>query len=115
MQSGFLNQDQDLTILQRLEISQMHLSYHEVQPSQQLIQDALEAANLSINLTGRLSQYDASQYLTNALLKSYYLTGALGKRTRFQQQELAQLTLDVQSSKQAAIMPSCSQKDLPKV
>lgn len=91
LQSKFIEQDQNLSILAQLEISQMHLSYHEVQPSHQLIQAALEAANLSLNLTG-----------------------ALGKRTRFQQRELAQLTLDVHASNQAGIITPCSQKDLPK-
>lgn len=57
LQSEFLKQHQELSILAQLEVSQMHLSYHEVLPSQQLIQSALEEADLSINLTGEFLEY----------------------------------------------------------
>lgn len=86
-----LRKEKELNVLLHLELTQMHLFYHEVQPSEQVLSIALVSAGLNINLTG-----------------------ALGKRTRFQQRDLAQLMLDVQSSELKTTTPKLPLEDLPK-
>ncbi|KAJ1522894.1 hypothetical protein ONE63_002036 [Megalurothrips usitatus] len=90
LQSEYIKQDKDLNILLQLEVAHMHLMYHEVQPSGEVLAKAVEAAGLTVNLTG-----------------------ALGKRTRFQQRELPQLTLDVKSHVPSSAL-HISQENLPK-
>lgn len=84
-QSEFFRMDKDLEILVELEVLQMHLFYHEVVPSDVALKNAINGAGLQINLTG-----------------------ALGKRTRFQQHDLAQLTLNVKSNQQKQIFTGSS-------
>ncbi|KAK3914871.1 Tetratricopeptide repeat protein 27 [Frankliniella fusca] len=86
-----LKKDKVLNTLLHLELAHMHLFYHEVQPSGQILKTAVESAGLNISLTG-----------------------ALGKRTRFQQRNLAQLVLDVQSSEATTIVSTLPLKELPK-
>uniref|UniRef100_A0A1A8I9L4 Tetratricopeptide repeat protein 27 n=1 Tax=Nothobranchius kuhntae TaxID=321403 RepID=A0A1A8I9L4_NOTKU len=71
-QLSLLSEQKNLEIQLHLECAHISLTYYEYQPAKQHIQRAQELSGLSINMTG-----------------------ALGKRTHFQEKFLAQLILDV--------------------
>lgn len=51
-QSDLIKYDTDLKVLLHLEIAQMHLMYHEVLPSNQALETAVNGAGIRLNLTG---------------------------------------------------------------
>ncbi|XP_075232827.1 tetratricopeptide repeat protein 27 isoform X2 [Lycorma delicatula] len=79
-----------------LELAQAYLQYSQVSKSEQEIKTALKLLKMEINLTG-----------------------ALGKRTRYQEKDLAQLTINVSTERSSGTSSTtavdvCRVKDLPK-
>nr|CAD7257445.1 unnamed protein product [Timema shepardi] len=84
-------QDPRSWILFHLEAAQICLYYSEVVHSKTHVESALDLANMKLALVG-----------------------ALGKRTRFQEKQLAQLMVKVSVSRNDDVIPSVDTKHLPK-